>query len=497
MPTLTSHSHIFKKKTPLPHQIASATLLFPPNNNSTSSTSQQQKRKLELARLAASKAATALPSAAETIVNAAANAAASGGAATAEEQKEALLESLGGPQGQGSAAAGKGSGAWKGKNVIIFLSDQESPLLHVPNPPEWERKNLPGATRLKQHGVEFKRAYTNACMCTAARATLFTGFLSTQTNARYVLEEPMPSALYPQVETPDDLPNLATAARAAGYEEGVVFKGKLHLTKPRNEDYSWSSADALKYGFSRWNYPDAGSNQSLSEAGGSPAFNDRRFMESVGPESEGKEGVFQFLRERGAAAARSPSSPINRKKPWFLVISLVNPHDVLFYPMQFAASGYEESMLVGDVQLPPTYAESLLTKPRAQREWAAFNVGARLLLLVVFHYYYFLLVVVAVVSFTITTSSTTANNNNNQKLRPQLPAWPQATCPRPTSTSTSTPTSSRRQTRTSTRRSTCSTSWGSPMTPSSSRPPTTARWRYLTTTRFRRCSTATRKASEW
>lgn len=331
----------------------------------------------------ASKAATALPSAAETLVNAAANAAASGGggavgsaAAKAEEQKEALLESLGGQGQQGVAAAkGSGSGAWKGKNVILFLSDQESPLLHVPNPQEWERQNLPGVTRLKKNGVEFKRAYSNACMCTAARATLFTGFLTTQTNARYVLEQPMPSTLYPQIDTPSDLPNLATAAKAAGFEEGVVYKGKLHLTKPRDqEDYSWSSTDALKYGFSRWNYPDAGSNQSLSESGGSPAFNDKRFMESVGPESEGKEGVFQFLRER---AASRPSSPIgNSKKPFFLVISLVNPHDVLFYPLQFAASGYPESMLTGDVQLPPTYAESLLTKPRAQREWVASNIGA-------------------------------------------------------------------------------------------------------------------------
>lgn len=59
--------------------------------------------------------------------------------------------------------------------------------------------NLPGLTRLQKNGLTFKRAYTNACMCTAARAALFTGYLNPQHNARNVLEQDMPSYLYPQV----------------------------------------------------------------------------------------------------------------------------------------------------------------------------------------------------------------------------------------------------------------------------------------------------------
>lgn len=89
-------------------------------------------------------------------------------------------------------------------------------------------------------------------------------------------------------------------------------------------------------------------------------------MESEGPASEGKEGVFQYLRNR----ARDP-------KPFFLVIALVNPHDVLFYPSKFVESTYSESLLYGDVQLPATYNESLSTKPEAQRQWAALSVGAQ------------------------------------------------------------------------------------------------------------------------
>lgn len=166
------------------------------------------------ARVALNKAATALPSTVETLVNSAAN----------ENPTKAA--------GEIKSRLGPGFGAWKGKNVVIFLTDQESPLLNVP--PGWEEANLPGITRLKNNGLEFKRAYTNAAMCTSARATFFTGFLTTQTNARYVLEDFLPGNLNPQINTPSDLPNMATAAKAAGYE--VVYKGKMHLTKADNAD---------------------------------------------------------------------------------------------------------------------------------------------------------------------------------------------------------------------------------------------------------------------
>ena len=86
-------------------------------------------------------------------------------------------------------------------------------------------------------------------------------------------------------------------------------------------------------------------------------------MESTGPVETGQEGVYQYLRE---AAAKG--------KPFFLVISLVNPHDVLFYPNQWAASGYSDSLLQGPATLPATYAESLNTKPAVQGQWANLNL---------------------------------------------------------------------------------------------------------------------------
>ena len=389
------------------------------------------------------------------------------------DKKQAVVDGL----AEAKAKLSPAFGAWKGKNVVLFLSDQETPLLNVP--PGFEAANLPGLTRLRKNGVEFLRSYTNACMCTAARATLFTGRYNTQHNARYVLETTMPDTLYPQINTPADLINMAAAAEAAGYD--VVYKGKMHLTKPANPDFTvrtlraarggggggwegwrgglwflrkdeggrgsetagardggsatarqrgtgargsrtasalrdallppaaarppaplsdsppsnlshsatrhhptslafphplslpfplpqphqWTSADAAKYGFSRWNFPDAGANQSLSESGGSPTFNDRRFMVSEGDPEEGKEGVFQYLRRR--AKSVDP-------RPFFLVIGLVNPHDVLFFPSQFNESGYSPALLEGGVNLPFTYDEDLSTKPAVQQQWVDLNL---------------------------------------------------------------------------------------------------------------------------
>src|ERR671918_763849 len=71
--------------------------------------------------------------------------------------------------------AGKGGGRdVAGMNVVLILTDQERAIQHFP--PNWLRQNLPGMRRLRQHGVSFERAFTNACMCSPARSTLMSGY---------------------------------------------------------------------------------------------------------------------------------------------------------------------------------------------------------------------------------------------------------------------------------------------------------------------------------
>ena len=143
--------------------------------------------------------------------------------------------------------------------------------------------------------------------------------------------------------------------KAAGYN--VVYKGKWHCSKPATPEDAKPS-DLEKYGFDRWNPPDAGANQSVPEAGGGFVDNDGRFVDSERRRGE-NEGVLQYLDIDAA-----------KEQPFFMVISLVNPHDVLFYPSKtFNEAGYDDSWLEGEIQPPRTNEEDLSTKPTVQAEF--------------------------------------------------------------------------------------------------------------------------------
>lgn len=240
-----------------------------------------------------------------------------------------------------------------GKNVVIFITDQERAIQHFPK--GWEEQNLPGMTRLKKNGVSFERAFAAACMCSPSRASMFSGYFTAQHGVKYTLEESMDSSKYPQVELPSNLKNVGTVMAAAGYE--VVYKGKWHLSKPANGS-EFTSSDILPYGFNAWNPPDAGANQDLDQEGGGTYNNDGRFMDQVGSADDGTEGVIQFLTERASGT-----------QPFCLVVSLVNPHDVLLYPKNLENGGYDDSWLEGNIGIPETVDESLASKPTAQQEF--------------------------------------------------------------------------------------------------------------------------------
>ncbi|MEZ5077652.1 MAG: sulfatase-like hydrolase/transferase [Solirubrobacterales bacterium] len=261
------------------------------------------------------------------------------------------------PWGSGveqAQAASRAKGDLKGMNFILFISDQERAIQHFP--PAWLRRNLPGMRRLRRNGLSFERAFTGACMCSPSRATMMTGYFPAQHGVKYTLETNMKNQRKnPQVELPlpEVMPNVATVMKAAGYN--VVYKGKWHLSKPPYEQDA-TPAEAAKYGFDRWNPPDAGANQDIDQAGGGHAHNDRRFMDRRGVGAN--EGALQYL---GTDAAQ--------QQPFFMVISLVNPHDVLFYPAVYKEAGYHLPDLRGEMHAPATFDEDLSTKPKVQEEF--------------------------------------------------------------------------------------------------------------------------------
>ena len=243
-----------------------------------------------------------------------------------------------------------------GRNIIVFMTDQDRAIQHFPR--GWAKQNLPGLTRLRRYGLEFTNAFTNACMCSPARSTWMTGYFPAQHGVKYTLEHDMPAPEYPQVELPIDLPNLATVAAAAGYTP--VYKGKWHLNKPAGEEFT--PGDVEKYGWTRWNPPDGGANQDISEGGGGVTDHDGRYI------NDPEEGVIDYLTSSAAA-----------EQPFFLVVSLVNPHDVLFYPKNYIEAGYDDSWLQGEIDLPATVDEDLSTKPKAHEQFVKlFDLSGKL-----------------------------------------------------------------------------------------------------------------------
>jgi choline-sulfatase len=273
-----------------------------------------------------------------------------GGAAVAAP---ALLLGRTAPASRASSHSRPAPRGIAGMNVLLFLTDQQRAIQHFP--PGWSRRNMPGMTRLHKHGMLFDNAFTNSCMCSPARSTLMSGYFPAQHGVKYTLEIDMPAPQYPQVELSTTFKNPATVAMAAGYVP--VYKGKFHCNKPANGS-AWVPSDVNQYGFTRWDPPDAGADQSIPEEGGGIYDNDGRFMNSQGTPEAGTEGAVQYLSQTAA-----------QSQPFLMVVSLVNPHDVLLYPSTFNAGGYGDTWLEGEIQLPATVNEDLSTKPSVQEEF--------------------------------------------------------------------------------------------------------------------------------
>ncbi len=253
------------------------------------------------------------------------------------------------PSARADGGIGNIPPATAGMNLILFLTDQERALQWFP--PGWAAANLPAFTALQANGVSFERACANTCMCTPSRNTIFTGLFPAQHRSSDTLTEGFPQSDNEHQLDPS-LPNLATVLKAAGYE--VVYKGKWHLSKAvEGADDALQHDDISRYGFDHWDAPDAGQDVKAENFGGGTADHDARFTDDA----------IAYLEHK----RDNPGG-----KPFCLVVSLVNPHDVLGYPGNYLDGGYTEADLLGDIELPPTVDENLLLnhKPTAHAQLA-------------------------------------------------------------------------------------------------------------------------------
>jgi len=276
-------------------------------------------------------------------------------------------------------------------NLILLVTDQQREPQHWPTDPAWLEALLPAETELRRTALSFSNGYTATAMCSPSRASLLTGRWPTEHGVTLTLtgedggarpnNRHIPSTLrefagelaraaVPRqtlleaflsttTRAPADgneerlldpaTPNLARILERAGYT--TYLKGKWHLTKPIAGDWAQPDADAMArdFGIHGWEPPDAGENTDPEHFGGGNA----------GRSGHGWDEDYISQAER--FLADPPAGP------WALIVSLVNPHDVLGYPDSFEAGGFDRSQWadLDDIGLPPTVAEDLSTKPYA------------------------------------------------------------------------------------------------------------------------------------
>ena len=237
-------------------------------------------------------------------------------------------------------------------NILLVVSDQERNRGWLP-----PSVRLPWRDRLRAEGLELTSHYTHSSPCSPSRASLLTGQYLAQHGVVDNVIMPEHKELDPAV------PTIGSMLRDAGYRSSYI--GKWHLSQA-------VSPDMAAYGFADWE------------------GNDRHFMGWAGT------GVHFDPIIAANAASWLRANAATTQQPWFLTVALVNPHDVMWFPidqpgydrrnpdevrrarkvLEWAKWKEDDVLPVFDTDydevcdaLPPNFADDLLDKPAAHRQW--------------------------------------------------------------------------------------------------------------------------------
>lgn len=258
-------------------------------------------------------------------------------------------------------------------DIVILMTDEERavPPYEAPEVLAWRSHALPGRRWFDEHGVSFARHYTGSLACVPSRPTIFTGQYPdlhgvTQTDGIGKTYEDSRMRWLRQGE----VPTLGNWFRAAGYD--THYDGKWHishadLTDPAtglpldtNDDDGAVDPDAVRryldadplgpYGFSGWVGPEP-HGAALSNSG----FRRDPLIAAR---------VVAWLEDR---YTRRRAGDADALRPFLLVASFVNPHDIVLFPQWARRSPVKPSPLdPPHVPAAPTADEDLSTKPAAQ-----------------------------------------------------------------------------------------------------------------------------------
>lgn len=203
-------------------------------------------------------------------------------------------------------------------NILLLITDEERERVWFP-----DEVRFPNRERLANRGMRFTNHHVHTFPCTPSRASILTGRHAASTgmfdNVNFNWQQPLDPAV----------PTLGHLFSAAGYRCGYLGKWHLGGESRRN--------GLQAYGFADWKAPDA----------------------------HGAPYLGHFTDGRNAdRAARWITQRAGDNRPWLLVCSFINPHDIMLYP-RFRKPRVTDH----GAQLPPNFTDDLRTKPVTQRYW--------------------------------------------------------------------------------------------------------------------------------
>jgi len=257
-------------------------------------------------------------------------------------------------------------------DIVILMTDEERaiPPYESPEVLAWRDRTLHGRKWFDEHGISFARHYTGSLACAPSRPTIFTGHYPdlhgvTQTDGLGKMPDDSRMRWLRQGE----VPTLGNWFRTAGYD--THYDGKWHISHADLHDadghvLATNNADGVVDHVAVQRYLDA---DPLAPFG---------FSGWVGPEPHGAlpgnagvrrdplvaDRVVAWLTDR---YARRRAGDPDALRPFLLVASFVNPHDIVLFPLWARRSPVNSSPLdPPPVPAAPTADEDLSSKPAAQ-----------------------------------------------------------------------------------------------------------------------------------
>jgi arylsulfatase len=205
-------------------------------------------------------------------------------------------------------------------NILFIISDQEQYKLLTA-----AGYNLPARHRLAERGITFRNHYIASAMCSPSRAALLTG----QPPQRNGVFDQMEYAYVPTLST--SFPTMGSVLKTLGYS--TAYFGKFEMDKgilTTKDTVNYKTA-LQPYGFDTF--------AASGDVGSSPDSGYKNDSFTAGE-------AVRWLRASGLNSGKGG-------KPFFLVASFLNPHDIMYANANMPNEEVQKGLSHKELTFPP------------------------------------------------------------------------------------------------------------------------------------------------